>query len=279
MSSVTARINSIKQPYGGYIKPSQFEVTILDDGAVLDSNENIHPNVVGMAVDYLTRFCIGKDKAEAFRISLQGAELAENIGVKNSVSIANNFLKGVKGLDDESVLNACKLVSYDVWYRNPLGAFMAKTYQDINPDKTTINNIQILVRRGIYFFETYGPVTKDGFTFEPENGTVKDYEKMIQTGKGAFGGYTATVNTGDGDFLTSDTLWDFKVSKAKPTSKHTLQLLMYWIMGQHSKQDFFKKITKLGIFNPRLNSVYILDMHCINQDLIKTVERDVICYE
>ena len=32
--------------------------------------------------------------------------------------------------------------------------------------------------------------------------------------------YTETVSAGDGDFLTSDTLWDFKVSKSKPTNKH-----------------------------------------------------------
>lgn len=31
-------------------------------------------------------------------------------------------------------------------------------------------------------------------------------------------------------------------------------------MGQHSGQDVFKGITKLGIFNPRLNTVYLLDM-------------------
>ena len=31
MSTVTRRIKEIKQPYGGYIKPSQFEVRQLDD--------------------------------------------------------------------------------------------------------------------------------------------------------------------------------------------------------------------------------------------------------
>lgn len=50
---------------------------------------------------------------------------------------------------------------------------------------------------------------------------------MIKTGKGSYGGYTYTFESGDGDFLTADTLLDFKVSKSKPTNKHNLQLLMY----------------------------------------------------
>lgn len=102
---------------------------------------------------------------------------------------------------------------------------------------------------------------------------------MIETGRGTYGGYTATVSSGDGDFLSEDTLWDFKVSKSKPTSQHTLQLLMYWIMGQHSGQDKFKNITRLGIFNPRLNTVYLLNMEDVSPEIIATVEKEVICYE
>ena len=114
---------------------------------------------------------------------------------------------------------------------------MAKGADDINPDAETIQNIKIMVQRSVKFWEDYGPIVKDGFTFEPN-------------------GYTETVNSGDGDYLTADTLWDFKVSKSKPTNKHTLQLLMYWIMGQHSGQKIYKSIQNLGIFNPRLNEVF-----------------------
>ena len=104
-----------------------------------------------------------------------------------------------------------------------------------------------------------GPIVKDGFTFEPN-------------------GYTEIVNSGDGDYLTADTIWDFKVSKSKPTNKHTLQLLMYWIMGQHSGQAIFKNIQKLGIFNPRLNEVYLINTNAISKDIISEVESDIICY-
>lgn len=78
--------------------------------------------------------------------------------------------------------------------------------------------------------------------------------------------------------MTVDTLWDFKVSKAKPTNKHTLQLLMYWIMGQHSGQEIFKEIKYIGIFNPRLNTVYKLSLNSIPNEVIRRIEDEVICY-
>jgi hypothetical protein len=67
------------------------------------------------------------------------------------------------------------------------------------------------------------------------------------------------------------------VSKKKPISKHALQLLMYWIMGQHSGQKIFENIQKMGIFNPRLNTVYLLNVKEVSQKIIHEVEQDVIC--
>ena len=83
--------------------------------------------------------------------------------------------------------------------------------EEINPDISTVSNIRTMVDRSTVFFKQYGPVIKDGFSFE--------------------GGYTKLVSTGDGDFLTKDTLWDFKVFNKASTNVHTLQLLMYYIMG------------------------------------------------
>ncbi len=280
MASVTGRISSVKQPRGGYIKPSEFSAIVIDDGITLNEDENIHGSTIGMVVDYLTRYRMGTPVAEAFGISLHGAVIAEKMGgIKNALAVAQILVKNINGLDDTSIINACKLVTFDVWYRNPIGAMSAKGYNETNPDKATIENIQILVKRSIEFFEKYGPVSQDGFTFEPESADKKAYEKMLKTKKGSYGGYTPTVDTGDGDFLTADTMWDFKVSKSKPTNKHTLQLLMYWIMGRHSGQAVFANITKLGIFNPRLNTVYLLDISKVSEDTIKTIEHEVICYE
>ena len=127
MSSVTKRISEIKQPRGGYIKPSQFEIHKIEDGHILSETENIHASVVGMAVDYLTRFAMGAERLEAFKISCMGAKMAEELfKQKNAMKKASKFLAGIKAIDEKSITNACKLVTYDVWFRNPMGAIMAK---------------------------------------------------------------------------------------------------------------------------------------------------------
>ena len=278
MNSVTQRISQIKQPRGGFVKKSEFSVISLQDGNYLNSDENIHGTLVGLCVDYMTRFISGKDKLDSFRISIEGAYIAEKFGMKDSLKTVIQLLDEITGIDDNSIVNACKVVTFDVWKRNCIGAMLAKNYEKINPDESTVENIRILINRSLYFFENYGPVIKNGFTFEPVPASMDLYNKMLSSGNGSYGGYTATVSSGDGDFLTKDTLWDFKVSKAAPKSKDILQILMYWIMGQYSGQEIFRKIEKIGVFNPRLNNVYLLEMKNVSKEIINTIERDVIGY-
>jgi len=280
MSTVSSRANSFKQPRGGFLKPASFQKYKIDnDIDVLNPEENISPSVIGTTVDYLTRFLIGIDKREAFSISLTGAQIAEQVCKKKFVNIAEKLINGISGFDDISIVNACKLVAFDIWVRDIFRAIDVKGYKDTEPDKETIQNIRILVKRSLAFFEIYGKPVKVRFTFEPQNCDIQANQTKLKTRSWSFGGYTSTVESGDGDFLTSDTMWDFKVSKSNPTNKHTLQLLMYWIMGQHSGQEVFKKINKLGIFNPRLNTVYLLKVDDIPDSIIQAVENDVICYK
>lgn len=251
MVSVTQRIKQIKQPRGGYIRPKEFNITILDDNIKLNEKENIHSSLVGLAVDYMTRYSIGTPINEAFKISIMGASI---IGESK---FAQKLIEEIEGLDDNSIVNACKLVGYDVCCR--AGIIGYKPVQNINPDKDTIDNIRYMIKRSLKFIEIYGPIIKDGFTFE--------------------GGYTNLVSKGDGDFLTQSTLWDFKVSTKNPTNAHTLQLLMYYLMGINSTNEkYFKDVEKLGIFNPRLNSVYLLEIKKISSEIIKEISEKVIGY-
>ena len=261
MASVTNRILEIKQPHGGYLPIREFDVIDLYDDNILNEEESVHPSIVGIVVDYLTRMSRGDSVEKAFLVSFIGSQSAESFGyIKNARYIANELGKRIKGLDDASIYYACKLATFDVWYRSTRTAMKGtKGYKETNADKNTIDNIRILVNRSLSFFEKFGPVLYDGFDFMDD-------------------GYTETVNTGDGDFLTEDTLWDFKVSKKAPTTKNTLQILMYYIMGKHSKQAKYEKIHKIGIYNPRLNKVYIYDMNYIDVNIIKDIEDNVICY-
>ncbi len=260
MSSVTARIKEVKQPRGGYLRPSSMQVIDFSDGKILNEEENVHYSIMGMVVDYLTRFMMGEDIREAFQISILGAEKAKEYIGDNVKEEFDDYLNGIKGLDNNSIINACKVSTFDVWYRNLYDALLAKSAKEVNPNEDTIMNIRILVERSISFWKKYGPIKVVGFTFEEK-------------------GYTETVNSGDGDFLTQDTMWDFKVSKRPPTNKHTLQLLMYYIMGIHSGKPEFKGINKIGIFNPRLNKAFLYDLNNVSADTIKEIEDNIICYE
>lgn len=249
--SVTRRITQIKQPRGGYVKPKEFTVIDLDDNQQLYTDENEHGIIIGLAVDYLTRFSLGTPSKKAFEISIRGA-----INI-NKLDYAIQLLDSIVGLDDESIINACKLVGFDVVFRAGTIAY-TRPAETIAPDEDTISNIRIMVERSLAFFKEYGPAIQDGFSFE--------------------GGYTNLIDTGDGDFLTETGLWDFKVSKTAPTKNHTLQLLVYYLMGMNSIHDEFKNIKQLGIFNPRLNKVYLFNLDNIASEVITEVSSEVIGY-
>ncbi len=252
LCSVTQRIGKIKQPRGGYIKPKEFEQTELTGGGIDDlyPEENVPPGLVGIAVDYLTRFMSGTSAEKAFTVSRTGAHKVQQR------KLFEKLILNVRGLDNNSIDAAVKLSGFDSAYR--AGVTTYRPVEDIAPDAPTIENIRVMVERSLRFLDQYGPKVLDGLTFE--------------------GGYTGYVATGDGDFLTNDTLWDFKVSKQKLQSKYTLQVLMYWRMGLHSIHPEYRNVKYLGIYNPRINKVYRLDVNNIPTDVISAVETEVIGY-
>lgn len=250
MSTVTQIARNTKQPYGGYLPVKQFDITKLEDDFVLNEDENIEPSLLGTAVDYLTRFMLSNDLYSAFNISLKGAKL---INMHNK---ACKLLKKIKGLDDLSIINACKLCGFDVCYRLSVAGYIP--IEQIEPDNNTIENIRIMVKRTILLFEKYGPITCFEPTFE--------------------GGYTYKVNKGDGDYLTKDTIWDIKVLKNKIKSQHTLQILMYYILGCHSIYNDYRQLKYLGFYNPRRNEIYLCSVSTILSNTILDIEKNVIGY-
>lgn len=257
--SVTRRVKSIKQPYGGYLPRKIFKRVQLEDGNELNSRENIPANLMGLVVDYLTRLMMGASSEDAFDISLTGAKVLDNIyGNTEASEYAQTLIENIKGLDPQSITNACKMTGFDVCYRAGVEFFNPENIY-LKPNGDTIENVAILVSRTVNFLKEYGPVIKDGFTFEG-------------------GGYTQTVSSGDGDYLTKDTLWDLKVVKNTFNKNYSLQILVYYLMGKHSNQSIFNDITKIGLFNPRLNEYYILNIAKVSKDIIQEVETEVIGY-
>lgn len=77
---------------------------------------------------------------------------------------AQSILSQVKGLDDKSIICACKLSGYDVCYR--AGRMRYQPVSEINPNKETIDNISIMVKRSMDFWKKYGPIVKNGFSYK-----------------------------------------------------------------------------------------------------------------
>ncbi|MCH3927014.1 MAG: hypothetical protein LKE27_11455 [Atopobiaceae bacterium] len=273
MASVTQVINGVsgvlpaaKQPRGGYLDPRKFKVTHLeDDPKPLNEKESVSAGIVGMAVDYLTRVETGTNVYDAFHVSFMGAKLlATRGGRADAVETASGIAAQiVPGLDDRSIVAACRLVNYDAVYRTGAGLpgyrWPLPEPDTIVADAPTCENIRTMVRRGVRFFDAYGPVTHDGLTFT--------------------GGYTEKVDTGDGDFMTADAVWDFKTNKKPPTNKHTLQICVYWLLGMHSiHHEDYEKVNRIGFVNPRLSQVITMEVADIPNDTLRAIQRDVIGY-
>lgn len=248
-TTVTGRIKEIEQPRGGYIKPSSFDKIQIDDGIEL-GNENISPQMMGLVVDYLSRFTLGYTVEESFDISIKGA-LGQG-RFKECFAIMN----GIRGLDDDSIVDACRMTLYDSFFR--AGVRITVEPMDLHVDHETCENIRIMVKRVQSVVDRFGHIVKIGPTFS--------------------GGYTEIVRAGDADLVSEDILWDLKVSKNGLTKEQTLQLVMYYLMGKHSEDKCFEDVTKVGVINPRLNVVYILDMCTVPEEIINTISRDVIGY-
>ncbi|MBO5174952.1 MAG: hypothetical protein J6B84_07420 [Eubacterium sp.] len=259
MFSVTQRLEMISRPQK-YISHDLFiEEEYLDNFTPVTIPTE-YAAIQGMVVDYMTRYMLSNDKLSAFDISLKGANQIDYF-YKNKTRLEYNhalsLINQITGLDDMSIFSACQIVGYDVGYRRGGNYFRGVDW--IKPSQEIINNIRIMINRCLAFMKKVGPVVLDGFTFD--------------------GGYTTLVSSGDGDYLTNDMLIDFKVTKTSYSSKWGLQLLMYYLLGIHSKYQQFETVKYLCIFNPFINKSYIISINNISDKTKYLVSNKVLGYK
>lgn len=75
MPSVTQIVGTAHQPRKGYLPLSKFDMIQYEDSRVVSGNYNVHPSLVGLAVDYGTRLMQGTAPREVFSVALAGASL------------------------------------------------------------------------------------------------------------------------------------------------------------------------------------------------------------
>lgn len=258
--SVTKRIDTITQPRGGYLPKKLFNIVYYNDNNTLtwiDYKDKKLPTIQGLAVDYLTRYILTNDKEQAFHISILGAIEADEVdGNKWHTKKLYKLLNNIDGLNNKSIKNACKIVGYDDVYRRGYRGY--RNIDEIDPPIEMINNIKIMVNRSVEFLKKDSPILKTELTFEP---------------------YTKLVSQGDGDYLTNNMLIDLKVSKNIFTSKWSLQILMYYLLGLHSKYSEYQKTNQLCIYNPFLNCALILNIQDISDEIMYKVSHEILGYK
>ena len=283
MGSVSSVARYTKRP-SRFLTLSDFDAEFFDDGKIIfDEKQEIFyssertsyywdgeyeyvdpdrlsnsASTVGLVVDYMSRFLKTGDKELAFEIPIRGSK---ELGVLSQF-LASFLLDHITGLNEESIICACKLVQCDAVCRAQYLNFydrnnIMKNVDLAMPNDAMINNILIFIERTLAFYDKLGDMSF-GFTMPDA--------------------YTDIIQAGDGDFMTVDTVFDLKTSKRKPTPVHCLQVLIYYLMGRRSSNNDFKTITKIGFFNPRLNAAYTLKVDQIDPKILNEIDRDVIGY-
>lgn len=193
--AVTTRIRMVDQPPCGLLSLSLFDHVPLADHMALHprSMETVAPDLAGLYVDYMTRIAMGAPKRTAFRIPLLGARLV------GQGEYAESLLSRMVDFAFPSARAACLLLDFDAASRRGPQYWRPRR---MVPDAATYFNLTRMVARSRVFLDEYGPVVWEGFDFE--------------------GGYTDRITSGSGDFLTGDTLWDFKVSGYPPNHRYTI---------------------------------------------------------
>lgn len=256
-ASVTGILANIKQPRGGYLPLSNFDIESHCDDLRVVGDYNIAPSLVGLAVDYGTRIALGNDPEETFKVATVGAGMVGASDVAESL-IADIDAAGLKSgeIDEKSVVSLCKLSGFDSAFR--AGASAYRPVSEINPDRQTIEDIGNLILRTKAFFDASAEPVIAGFTFE--------------------GAYTDDAGASDGDYICGNTLWDLKVSKNEPTIKNTMQVLLYYLMGLRSSKDGFKAVTRIGLFNPWLQKSWSISVLDLDESFLSMVENDILGY-
>lgn len=127
-----------------------------------------------MVVDYLTRCQLTESLQDAFAISLKGAsKIREQDNAEQLMSM-------IHGLDEESIIAAIKLTSFDVVVRNPMAYIKSGWSPATKFSNETITNIQIMVKRCLQLFDEFGPLIDYELVFPGAyTKNVRDHTKTM----------------------------------------------------------------------------------------------------
>lgn len=181
------------------------------------------------------------------------------------ISVFEPFSKLKRGLSDESIISACQLAGYKIWYDDTEKAQLleiSNSRTENVPNGDTIKNIRIMANRIIEFLDREGDTLAFNFSFDDDECS----------------GYSEVISEGEGEILTEYGIFVIDTSNKVPDNKMVLKSVVHYIMAIISQIPIFDDIMKFGIINPRLNTCYYMYIENVPNSVIREVKQDLICY-
>lgn len=248
--TISTLSNKVKQPRAGCLPVKLFKEIHYDFKNELFPDENTSKSLIGTSVDNITRILLGAKPEKVFQPATNGMMIAKVDIFGNSFDLIDK----VTGLDDDSILAAFQLSIYEAIYRS---GYRSSVNPESNlPDKHTIENIKEMIHRSLAYF--------------------KQQKHIVDVGERLFVKYKDDTIYGDYDYLIEDSLIDMKVLSKKITNKHTLQNILYWIIGMKSDEKYFSNVKHLKFYDPRLNVEYQFDLDDLTPQLLKPILEEVV---
>ena len=275
MSSVSELVETIEQPAFGILPISYFEKKELKQDSYVLSNKSSIPAIhLGLIVDYCIKYILGVKLSDILHVEYAGyAEHIRVSAVKFFDSVSEQSLTQVY-IEDERK-NIC-LSDFIYKVEN------AETFEEFVTNMLYVIQYGDFVRNIGYAYNRIGEVFDTELSKEElqdiliffirTQGWINTFEKATPMYKFKPFGYNNTVTSGEGDFCTKYTLWDLKVSNGEPTTKDTLQLLIYYIMAKKSGNSLYKDVNSIGVYNPKLDATWICNIEKIDPSIVNKVK-------
>lgn len=268
---IKGRASMVHQPTNGFIKLADFKQTSLNSDSYNFKSETLGPNTFDIAVNCLAKIELSKLEPEYSIIDIAVHALS-NATLIDQTDTVNNLIAHIHpGLDDNSVANVIRLIKYinyaDKYIKLANGtdeielAMQHQLEQKLTNKipGSTIANVKTMVKRVLRLFDIY--------------------KSFVASDIDLYNNSARIIHHGKCEYLSEDTIWSITKGNTKSSQKLTLELLIEYLMGMHSKKEQFESVKYLGIYNYRADTVYRLEISQIDPDIIDEVNTSIIGYD
>ncbi|GCE63871.1 hypothetical protein [Candidatus Mycoplasma haematohominis] len=260
------RVFFYEQPGNGVLDPALFTTTKLPTTLEIGDEEFTSSLLISIASVYLFRFI--KLEAEPEVIFKLALKIANTYSDDPEIDYTENWrhnskvlLSYVRGLDDDSIVSTVRLAGFNSYYSD-----VDAGIESVNVGAKSMNDIRDLFERICDFSDLVGLVN---------DASELDFSKVRAD--------CVFINVVDRHFVAGDTFWHIKAFRPGEglNKVETLELLVFYLFGLRSdkNKELFKDIKKLGIFDARTNTTFVINVSDIPKSAIDEASQKVIGFK